>query len=761
MPAPDSLPKAMTVARPSVPAPLEPALAPPPVSVTQTGPIPFMPLEGSGQPSTPGSGPMTMAGLLRAFRRRWPLAIGAALVASLLGVLGVIFLYPARYVSSAQIGIASHHQAGIMVQTGEPTEFVIYKASLAALVKNPLVLNAAVNEVKDLPLIREQDSPVTWLERNLKTDFLLSPDVLRITLASDRPEDGAKVLNAVVNSFMQEIKSKDQGKRLMNLEQLRDNHRVTEDSLRKKREALSKRMIALGLDDPETMKLMFQTAQQNLGLAEKELNANHLEQARTEQELKARQDQQTNLGQLVITEKEINDRLKDLPAAQEIFLSMFQVEKDIQQLKNFAKSPGPLVREQEAKRARLENDLAGLRRAVLPSVEQDLRHKAKLELEDKIVRLQEQQRFLKTGEGILKKEVERHQGEVRRLNPANRPRSTDLDAMRDDIGSTQKALDKLSETIAMWTVEPTATRVSLRQSADPPLVKDYSRQLKLAGAAGLGLFGLGLAGVSLLEFRSRRIGATDEVTRDLGLTLYGTLPTMPNGARKPATGLASTHDLYWQNQMSESVDAIRTLVLHTSRADDLRVLLVTSAVAGEGKTSLASQLAASLARAWRKTLLIDGDLRNPAAHKLFELPGEPGFSEVLRGEAEAADAIKPTPLSRLWLMPAGNWDSHAVQALAQESVRSLFEQLKGQYDFIVVDSSPVLPVADTLLLGQHVDAAILSILRDVSRTPAVYAAQKRLNSLGIRTLGAVVIGANEAGLVSYQYGNRPATSPRV
>jgi capsular exopolysaccharide synthesis family protein len=212
--------------------------------------------------------------------------------------------------------------------------------------------------------------------------------------------------------------------------------------------------------------------------------------------------------------------------------------------------------------------------------------------------------------------------------------------------------------------------------------------------------------------------------------------------------------------MSESVDAIRTLVLHTARADDLRVLLVTSAVAGEGKTSLASQLAASLARAWRKTLLIDGDLRNPAAHKLFELPSEPGFSEVLRGEVEAADAIKPTPLSRLWLMPAGNWDSHAVQALAQESVRSLFEQLKGQYDFIVVDSSPVLPVADTLLLGQHVDAALLSILRDVSRTPAVYAAQKRLNALGIRTLGAVVIGANEAGLVNYQYPNRPTTAPR-
>src|SRR5207247_1833903 len=140
-----------------------------------------------------------------------------------------------------------------------------------------------------------------------------------------------------------------------------------------------------------------------------------------------------------------------------------------------------------------------------------------------------------------------------------------------------------------------------------------------------------------------------------------------------------------------------------------------------GKTSLASQLAASLARAWRKTLLVDGDLRNPAAHRLFDLPLEPGLSEVLRGEVNVTDAVKPTSLSRLWLMSAGHWDAHAVQALAQDGVGTMFEQLKEQYDFIVVDSCPVLPVADSLLLAQHVDGVIFSILRDVSRMPSVHA----------------------------------------
>jgi polysaccharide biosynthesis transport protein len=208
----------------------------------------------------------------------------------------------------------------------------------------------------------------------------------------------------------------------------------------------------------------------------------------------------------------------------------------------------------------------------------------------------------------------------------------------------------------------------------------------------------------------------------------------------------------WTNELNEAIDAVRTLLLHAARSEGLRVVMVTSADSGEGKTTLASQLAASLARAWRRTLLVDGDLRNPASHKLFDLPGEPGFSEVLRGEIQVADAIRATALSRLWLLPGGTWDQHAQQALAQDELRTVFDQLKQQYDFIIVDSPPVLPVADSLLLGQHVNGVLFSILRDVSRAPAVYAAQQKLQPLGIQILGAVMVGATtDLGRSQYRY----------
>src|SRR5207247_8635330 len=98
-------------------------------------------------------------------------------------------------------------------------------------------------------------------------------------------------------------------------------------------------------------------------------------------------------------------------------------------------------------------------------------------------------------------------------------------------------------------------------------------------------------------------------------------------------------------------------------------------------------------------------------------------------------------VGRWGVMAAGIWDAHATQALAQENVQALFEELRGQFDFIVIDSSPVLPVADTLLIGQHVDGVVLSILRDQSQLPRVYAAYQRLAMLGVRMLGAVVHGA--------------------
>jgi capsular exopolysaccharide synthesis family protein len=182
----------------------------------------------------------------------------------------------------------------------------------------------------------------------------------------------------------------------------------------------------------------------------------------------------------------------------------------------------------------------------------------------------------------------------------------------------------------------------------------------------------------------------------------------------------------------------------------MQVIMVTSAMQGEGKTSLASQLATSMATAGLRTLILDCDMRNPSVHRLFDVALSPGCSEILCQEVDVADAVQPTSVPNLWMIAGGHCSNRVVAALAQgQPLEALFNRLRGQFDFVVVDCCPVLPVADALLIGQHVDGVVFSILQDISQLPKVLDASKRLTSLNIPLLGAVVNGTK---VDTYTYG---------
>jgi len=693
---------------------------------------------GAGEPLSAPS----LLGLLAAMRRRWLLAGTLALLGAFTAVLAVLYLLPAQYSAYTRIQLASRADPNVFVpamNAGE-SDFFIYKASMASLIRSPLVINAALNQVKDLAMIRQQPMPVLWLEKQMKTDFLLSPETLRLSLGGDQPEEVAKVVNAVTEAFMKELRNQEKAKWQTRIEALEDNLRGVQADLDRKRNALRTRIKQGNLEDPELLKARYMAALADLNTARKAALDNQVEQIKSQQQLQAKESKLKNNDKSPIPDFQLDQAMKQHPVALELFKQIGETTKTIQQISDTAAKDRKeaLLAPQYAKLAGQEKQVTELRERLRPDLEKSIRKDIAGQLEQEIYQLKDALVSLKKQKELLADEVKLRDEEAAKLKNIALP--LDVLAMQDDITSLLDTQSKLKATIASLKAEAVSPRVTWLERAEVPMLRDYGRQVKFAGVAGAGMFFFALFGVSWWEFRARRISAANDVTRGLKMSLVGTLPELPASARRPATSGTSPRDLRWQSQLAEAVDGIRTLLLHAARTESLQVVMVTSAMNGEGKTSLASQLAASLARAWRKTLLVDGDLRHPAAHSLFGLSQEPGFSEVLRGEVAPADVVRPTPLSRLWLMPAGHWDSHAVQALAQESVRDMFSQLKTQYDFVVVDSCPVLPVADALLLGQHVDAVIFSILRDVSRVPTVHAAQQKLNNLGIRTLGAVVIG---------------------
>jgi capsular exopolysaccharide synthesis family protein len=181
--------------------------------------------------------------------------------------------------------------------------------------------------------------------------------------------------------------------------------------------------------------------------------------------------------------------------------------------------------------------------------------------------------------------------------------------------------------------------------------------------------------------------------------------------------------------------------------------MIASACSGEGKTTLAGHLAASLARAGCRTLLVDCDLRSPSLHHLFGISRTPGMSEVLCGTARAEEVVHATAVERLSFLPAGQYSEAAATALAQGALQGAFEGLRGGFDFIIVDSSPVLAVPDALMIGKAVDGVVFSVRPGVSEAPLVYAAYERLQELGLPFVGAVVNGVADKSSYAnnYQY----------
>jgi len=743
----------------------------PPDQTPVPGPLSMTSNNFSGRsPNAPPPGLATnptVGALLLALKRRLPIAVCLAIVGALVSVAAVFVAFPAKFVALTRMELQSRPSRPMLntVVSEAEVDPAVFRANQKSILISPLVLSQALNSDK-LKGLKVTGQSAESLEGALKVDFAQGPEIMTVKLFGDQPEHLAEVLNAIVQAYIKEVDGRDSSRKKELIKQLEESKREYEKKLTAKRSELATEEKLAGIPDQKAVEEgrriaagKVQTTQTELRHATNELSLQKQDLATLKARLEKIQDEP-------ISKAEFRKALNDVKGQNSHFMIHLKPLIDVQnavdaEIVVWTKYlPGAEAKRQleDLKKQRLitQNAIDAEELKVRGDVEKEIRSDRQEKLQADILVCQRSIARLSENAVSLNKELETHNTELKSWEVGFAQIGLTVQKLRDDEKEIKTVMDKLAYDVALLKVEPTfASRVTVLQPAETPTDRDYSRLIKMGGAAGFGMFGLVLFGVAFVEFRTRKINGVEEVSQGLGLHVIGTIPKLPSRVRRNVQATTSAKEAYWQGLISESVDAIRTQLLHAGRTDDLRIVMVTSAGGGEGKTSLASQLAASMARAWRKTLLIDGDLRNPATHKLFDLPLEPGFSEALRNEASLADVVKPTLLSRLWLMPAGHWDAHAVQALAQDGMRSMFNQLRDQYDFIIVDSCPVLPVADSLLLGQHVDGVLFSILRDVSRLPSVHAAQQKLQNLGVRTLGAVVIGAaNDPGSLSYNYAAR-------
>jgi len=193
-------------------------------------------------------------------------------------------------------------------------------------------------------------------------------------------------------------------------------------------------------------------------------------------------------------------------------------------------------------------------------------------------------------------------------------------------------------------------------------------------------------------------------------------------------------------------------IRHIDGRNPKRSFLVTSAERGEGKSTVASHLALTVARfRGKKSLLVDADLRRPKAHQIFGVSKEPGLFECLNGELDPLEAVKDTPIENLKIIPAGRRVKSPAHLFEGDVMTEIFEKIKFYYDIVIVDSAPVIPVSDPMLISSVLDGVILVML--AGRTPRNVAVRAKniLLDADANLLGVVVNNMSEVLPYYYDY----------
>jgi len=752
-PLPDPIRKLPEPAAPAVPMHALPRQAFP-AGVRPHGPAGMR----GGPPLLPpalANGP-DLPGLLRAFQRRWMLAVsvGAVLAVAVAGAIWML-LTP-KYTASAQVYVSSITPVVLdRPNVDEGRGFATYIRTQAARIKSRFVLSAALKKeaVQALALIREQPDPLIFLEEEVQATTAENSEHITVSMIGADPAAITTIVKAVVEAYLDEVVKVEQNRKTQRLAELDKVRAQINEKVRLKKDTFRKLADELGSIEKDAITQKHVNILTSFNEMNKQLGQLKYETMKAEGRLKAHQIRQPEVDKLPVPEAAVDDALMADPRVKSLTLQINAIKSVMTEYRRSAVEPEREPTYIAARRQLVEVDreLNALVNKLRGDAVQQIRGRILLDFQNTLAQLERDYEVAAGQRDTIAAEVEKVRETAEKLGAS----STELEMLRADIRQEDRDLEKVNGELSALRIELNAPhRVSLAQEAGVGK-KDVKRLLMAMVAGPAGVFALVCAAVSWFEFRSRRIQTTDEVIVGLGMRVVGSLPALP----LPAQQRVLTGDgqlTVWENSLLESVDSIRTMLLKDASVEATRVLMVSSAVAGEGKTMLASHLASSLARAGRKTLLIDCDLRAPAVHQLFEQPLQPGFAEVLLGEIHLAEATRSTPVDGLWLMPAGQFDREVMAALARDGLEEVFDKLKGDYDFIVVDSHPVLGATDSLLVGQHADAVLLSLLRDVSQAPRVYAAYQRLGTLGIRVLGAVVHGMKQEECLMNSYAGAAA-----
>jgi capsular exopolysaccharide synthesis family protein len=320
---------------------------------------------------------------------------------------------------------------------------------------------------------------------------------------------------------------------------------------------------------------------------------------------------------------------------------------------------------------------------------------------------------------------------------------------RSSLKLMQDAVQRRLEQLRFESRGETRVRKVNEATASNKPVSD-KRLMFLAGTP-IGVLGCVLGLIVLLEIRSGRVADPDVLSSRVKHEVFSIAP-LPN--LKPGEDMNGEKAEQRLARFVQSLDHLRVAICEGGTpGGEGRCVMITSATGGEGKTTLSAHLAARCANSGTSTLLIDADMRRASLGRLLDVPVGPGLGDVLGGDIDLDEALITVQAGGFHFLSAGTPGRDPSRVLKSNRLSELIARLRQTYDLVIIDTPPVLPVADALIMGRWADGAVMAARFDASRLPLVERANRQLALAGIPVLGVVVNGVRgqDASYGNYAY----------
>ena len=641
-------------------------------------------------------------------------------------------------------------------RSSNSADFAEYKETQVALITSPIVLGIALTVHPDLyylPTLQNTEDVEAEIRQRLAVQIVPNTNLIRVWMSSKSPMESATIVNAVVDAYLKNAKTTNFEHTDRRMKRLKEDQATRLDDVKRKRDEIHRLREKLGAADTAGLKDRNALTLDQYRRYTDRLTDVEIRRIAAQARLDRLQNEKTFPGQMQ-TPTHIDARVRDaFYAFPEVAELQRRLERSLELLHEAARrsrlpsEPARMHHQDDVNLYKRKRDELWVR--LRPRLEQELRSSPVDENAERALREAESQlTTVQSEELALIQKLE----QMRIENERTGSDQLNLEFARDDLSRAMTLLNTVEDNLNQLQFEASSpiARIHKEFSAKPSNRPSSNKRVNIMGLAPF-VVGLGVLVLFVfLEFHSERVVDPDELLGRLRLRVIGVVPPLPQLALLQSTtdgnGLLSRAEFRERRRLDEfvqSLDHLRVALIARPYpwGRNRHCVLITSACGGEGKTTLAAQLAERCVNAGLMTLLIDADLRNPTLSRMLDASANSGLINVLHGTVAPEEVIIViADAGGFHLLPAGIPHVDPSRLLQGEQFGKLLAQARESFDMIIVDSPPVLPVPDALMIGRWTDGAVLAVRSDVSKFPLIKRATHRLAHVGIPLIGVVVNG---------------------